>query len=259
VRRALAGALALLVLGGCTTVRRQSLQDELKQLEADQRAGGDATALAPRFDGVATRALADARAERADPATAVFLYALAAEAAWQGGPAGGQILTESSNEGAAACAKLPAKSASAPRDCTIVRAAYPLGVYEDLLRQLRPLVAQRDALRAETPRKRLPASDRAVVERLYDGFETQTEKLGRIRDDLAAEGVRKELTDWVDRARRPVYCGAAQAASLSLDVDGTSLGGSGDLSARKSALRRDVERTQGAIDCRTAPQSVALP
>src|SRR4029453_239831 len=131
--------------------------------------------------------------------------------------------------------------------------------YEDLLRQLRPLVAQRDALRAETPPKRLPAADRAVVERLYDGFETQTEKLGQIRDDLAAEGVRKELTDWVDRARRPVYCGAVQAASLSLDVERTSLGSTGDLSARKATLRRDVERTQGAIDCRTAPQSVLLP
>jgi hypothetical protein len=219
----------------------------------------DPVALQPRFGAVAARAIGDARADRSDPANAVWLYALAAGAAWQAGPGGAQALVESTAEGAAACSKLPAKDASAPRDCTIVRAAYPLGVYEDLLRQLRPLVARRDALRAETPPKRLPAGERPVVDRLYQGFETQVEKLGRIRDDLAAEGVRAELCNWVDRARRPVYCGAAAAASLSLDVEGTTLGGPGDLSTRKAALRREVERTQGAIDCRTVPPGVEVP
>ncbi len=257
--RRVAGVAALLLVTGCATMQRQGLQDDLKQLETERRAGAEQSALQPRFGAVAARALTDARAERSDPANAVFLYGLAAEAAWQAGPAGAQMLVDSSTEGATACSKLPAKDASAPRDCTIVRAAYPIGVYEDLLRQLRPLVVRRDALHAATPPQRLPASDGSLVERLYQGFETQAEKLGRIRDDLAAEGVRAELCNWVDRARRPVYCGAATAASLSLDVQGTSLGGPGDLSARKAALRRDVERTQGAIDCRTETPAVALP
>ena len=51
MRRA-AGIAALLLVTGCATMQRQSLQDELKQLETQRRAGAEQSALQPRFGAV---------------------------------------------------------------------------------------------------------------------------------------------------------------------------------------------------------------
>jgi hypothetical protein len=258
--RVFGGLLIALAVAGCTAHRLKGDDDQLVELNrqcaaVDQR--GDPTPCRQRYEQLAAAALAEGRKSGADVLTRVAFYRVAATAAFDAGPLGTQTLTESTDEGTQACEQLPQKDASAPRDCALIRLAFPLGVTAELSRRLDDVIRARDALRKTNPSAQLPASDLPTVLALYDGFETQFDKVSALRAHLG-DAAPDQLMVYEDDQRRAIYCWALEAYSVAFDVTGTTPASLAQLTARKTALRQRAEQSLGVIDCRsTRPIAVA--
>jgi hypothetical protein len=259
--RLLTCLLAALVLTGCAAHRLNDLDDQLADLNHQCAASDqqhDLASCQQRYEQLAGQALADARNASADPLTRLAFYRVAATGAFDAGPLGAETVSAATNEGIQVCEKLPQQDGSAPRDCAVIRLAYPLAVAADLSRTLNQLIAQRDALRQTNPAAQLPASDLQGVLGLYDWFQTEFDKVSWIRGKLTDPGVSDQLKAYVDDQRRAIYCWALKAYSVAFDVEGTTPASLAQLTTRKTALRQRAEESLGAIDCRTAP-AIAFP
>jgi hypothetical protein len=260
-RRRLFCLLAALVIGACTAHRLNDLDAQLTDL--DRQCGADeqrrdVDSCRQRYEALAEQALADARGA-SDPLTRLAFDRVSATAAFHAGPLGAKTVSESTNEGTQLCKELPQQDASAPRDCALIRLAYPLAVSADLARSLTVLLTKLDALRQTNPAAQLPASDLPAVLSLYDWFQTEFDKVSWVRSKLTDPGVSEQLKAYVDDQRRAIYCWALKAYSLAFDVEGTTPASLSALTTRKTALRSRAEDSLGAIDCQTAPALAVLP
>jgi hypothetical protein len=252
-RRALLFALSL-GLGACAaTVAVDKADKELlalqRQKAAEQQRHADVSPLQQQLGQQAKDALAAARQVTGD--AAVQWYRIAAVASAEAGPAGGSTLFDSVSGGEQACEALPNKDASQPRDCGLIRLSLPVGVAEDLSSKLAALEAQRGS-------GQLPAGDLEQVTRLYDGFETQADKVEAVREGMTSAGVPAALKATADGYRRAIYCWAVKAYSLAFDVQGSTPASLAGLTARKTALRTRTEGALGPIHCDALPPPPAL-
>lgn len=249
-RIALVVALAIV---GCAARTLDTIDSQLRNLHAECGAAAPTSSCQQRYATLATQALADARGASADPPMRVAFYRAAAVASFEAGPLGSQTVIESTDEGTQACQGLPQQDASAPRDCAVLRLMLPLAVADDLSRKVTALVSKRDALRQGNPAARLPASDLPTVLNLYDGLETQLDKVSAVSATLTDPPVPAQLRTYADDQRRAVYCWAMKAYSVAFDVQGVTPASMAETTARKTAMRTEIERSLGVIDCRSTP------
>ena len=257
------GVLTAMLIGGCATHQLNDFDTQLAGLDGEcATAGGQDGELAAcrqRYEQLATQALAGARGAGADPLKRLAFYRVAAIGAFDAGPLGAQTVSATTNEGSKLCNELPKRDASAPRDCAIVRLAYPLAASVDLARTLTELIAKRDELRRASPGAQLPAADLPGVLKLYEWFQTEFDNVSWVRTKLTDAGISGQLPAAVDDQRRAIYCWAVKAYELAFDVEGTTPASLAQLTTRRTALRRRAEDSLGPIDCQTTPATIALP
>ena len=251
-------------LVGCFDARRLKRLDEgLKPCVSQARSStGADNACQTSVAKIAQESLAAARETRGDPAMTVSFYRVAAVASVEAGPLGSSTLPQAADEGAAACDRLPQKDASAPRDCSLIRLALPLGVGRELAAQTQEFIAKRDrngSGAGTAGRGTLPASDSRAVRNLFDGFEVQTQKVCDVASTMPRPLLPPKFVQNVAGIQRSFYCWTSKTYSLVFDVDGESDVTTTTLAQRKQALRQLVEGQVGPIDCRTVPSDVPVP
>lgn len=251
--RACLAVVVVLATAGCTARGLNTIDAQLSSLNTECSEAVTNAACQQRYATLATQALADARQASADPPMSVALYRAAAVASFEAGPLGSQTVFASTDEGTQTCQRLPQQDASAPRDCAVLRLMLPLAVADDLSHKVTTLVSKRDALRQTAPTAQLPASDLPVVLNLYDGLEAQLAKVSAVSASLTDPPVPGQLITYAHDQRRAVYCWALKAYSVAFDVQGVTPASMAETTARKTAMRTDIERSLGVIDCRTNP------
>lgn len=246
-------ALAL-ALSGCSGMELSRLDGQLHVLHSEKvelvRANRETVSVDGALAALATQATA-AAAQATDQQNRVAFYRVAAVAAWQAGDAGASSVLAISDAGAAACDRLPQGDRAAPRDCSLIRLAAPLAVQDDLARAL--IGFQREL--AASGRPQLPASDHTPVQGLFDGFETQFDKVSTIRGGLADLDVPAAFTSKTDRQRVIMYCNAVKAWSLSADVEGATLGSFTAMADRKKQMANRLAASGQPTDCTAAQAS----
>jgi hypothetical protein len=258
----LAWVVASLV--GCVGPHKlKDFDDGLNACMPDLRTASGGGACRTRVAKIAQDALAEARQPRSDQAMTVSFYRVAAVASAEAGPLGTATLPPAADEGASACDRLPQKDASAPRDCTLVRLAMPLGVGRELASQATALIAKRDgngAAAGGAVHGKLPASDARAARDLFSGFEAQTKKVCDVASTMPRPLLAPEFVKSVEGMQRALYCWTSKSYSLVLDVQDETLDTTTALAQRKQALRQLVEgQLGGAIDCRTVAADVSVP
>lgn len=249
---------------GCVDARRLNRLDGalkpcMSQLRSSTGGGNDCQASIAK---TARESLAAARETRSDQAMTVSFYRIAAVGSVEAGPLGSSTLPQAADEGAAACDRLPQKDASAPRDCSLIRLALPLGVGRELAAQTQELIAKRDRNgigAGAAGRGTLPASDSGAVRNLFGGFEAQTQKACDVASTMPRPLLAPAFVQNVTGIQRALYCWTSKTYSLVFDVDGESDATTTTLAQRKQALRQLVEGEVGTIDCRTVASDVTVP
>ena len=231
----------VLVATGCAGANLDSLDTRLRDLSKQNTAAAQ-TQLAT----LAGEAQADAKAST-DPKNRVAFYRVAAVAAWQAGPAGETLVLPITDEGAAACDALPAKDASAPRDCSLIRLAAPLATQDALTRKL--MIIQRQTGSSG----KLPPAQLAPVQQLFDGLETQFDKVSGLRGGVFALDLPEDFKARTDRERVIIYCNGVKAWSLYGDVEGAPAATFNAMAQRKKQMTDRLEADGVATDCRTIP------
>jgi hypothetical protein len=261
MRRSSTWLLAGWALGAaaCATVEHahglNDLDGQLLQLRTSTATDADASRAK-----IAANALSTAQAMRPakpeEQLDQVGWYRLAAVASVEAHGLGAKTLGPSSDGGGSACDALPSKDASAPRDCTLVRIAFPIGVVQDLDGKAATLTAKRDTVRAAG--QKLGPDDLATVNRLFDGYQSELTRVGRIAAGLPP-GLDTRFTQSVDDDQRAIYCRLPTMIRTALAVDGQNQDTVQPLSNRKDAARQQLEPRLGAIDCLNPGGAVALP
>ncbi len=231
----------VLVAGGCAGANLDSLDTKLRDLSRQNTATAQ-TQLA----SLAVEAQADAKAST-DPKNRVAFYRVAAVAAWQAGPAGESLVLPITDEGTAACDALPAKDASAPRDCSLIRLAAPLATQDALTRKLMKIQGQVGSS------GKLPPAQLEPLRQLFDGLESQFEKVSGLRGGVFALDVPVDFKSRTDRERLIIYCNGVKAWSLYGDVDGAPAATFNAMAQRKKQMTDRLEADGVATDCRTIP------
>lgn len=231
----------VLVASGCAGASLDSLDSKLRDLSKQNTAANQA-----QLAALAAEAQADAKATP-DPKNRVAFYRVAAVAAWQAGPAGESLVLPITDEGAAACDALPAKDAAAPRDCSLIRLAAPLATQDALTRKL--MIIQRQA----GPSGKLPAAQLEPVQQLFDGLETQFDKVSGLRGGVFALDLPEDFKARTDRERLIIYCNGVKAWSLYGDVEGAPAATFDAMAQRKKQMTDRLEADGVATDCRTIP------
>jgi len=189
----------------------------------------------------------DAAQETTDAKDRVAYYRIAAVAAWQAGSFGQGAVLPISVAGAEACAALPAQDQSAPRDCSLIRLAAPLAVQDDLARDLIKLQHQLPP----TPGAKLPATDFAPLQKMFDQFETQFNKVSVIRAGFSNLDLPSKFTVGTDRRWLIIFCNAVKAWSLSGDVEDAPMVAFNDMAQRKKKMGDRLAADGVTNDCRT--------
>jgi hypothetical protein len=231
----------VLVASGCAGANLDSLDTKLRDLSRQNTATAQ-TQLAT----LAVEAQADAKAST-DPKNRVAFYRVAAVAAWQAGPAGESLVLPIADEGTAACDALPTKDASAPRDCSLIRLAAPLATQDALTRKLMKIQSQVGS------NGKLPSAQLEPLQQLFDGLETQFEKVSGLRGGVFALDVPEDFKSRTDRERLIIYCNGVKAWSLYGDVDGAPAATFNAMAQRKKQMTDRLEADGVATDCRTIP------
>jgi hypothetical protein len=231
----------VLVASGCAGANLDSLDTRLRDLSRQNTATAQ-TQLAT----LAAETQADAKAST-DPKNRVAFYRVAAVAAWQAGPAGESLVLPITDEGTAACDALPTKDASAPRDCSLIRLAAPLATQDALTRKLMKIQSQ------VGPNGKLPSAQLEPLQQLFDGLETQFEKVSGLRGGVFALDVPEDFKSRTDRERLIIYCNGVKAWSLYGDVDGAPAATFNAMAQRKKQMTDRLEADGVATDCRTIP------
>src|SRR5215813_2983963 len=117
---------------------------------------------------------------------------------------------------------------------------------DDLARQL-------TTLQRHTSGGKLPNADLQPVQGVFDGLETQFDKVSTIRAEVVTLDVPNDFKLRTDRQRLIVYCNAVKAWSLYGDVDGASLDTFNALAQRKKQMTDRLEVDGIATDCRAIP------
>jgi hypothetical protein len=238
--RALVLAVAL-VSSGCAGASLDSLDTKLRDLSKQNTAAAQAQLVT-----LAGEAQADAKAST-DPKNRVAFYRVAAVAAWQAGPAGESLVLPITDEGTTACDALPARDAAAPRDCSLIRLAAPLATQDALTRKLMKIQGQVGSS------GKLPAAQLEPLQQLFDGLETQFEKVSGLRGGVFALDVPEDFKSRTDRERLIIYCNGVKAWSLYGDVDGAPAATFNAMAQRKKQMTDRLEADGVATDCRTIP------
>ena len=238
--RALALAIAL-IASGCAGASLDSLDTKLKDLSKQ-----DTEASQAQLATLAGEARADAKAST-DAKNRVAFYRVAAVAAWQAGPAGESLVLPITDEGAAACDALPGKDAAAPRDCSLIRLAAPLATQDALTRKLVKIQGQVGA------NGKLPPTQLEVLQQLFDGLETQFEKVSGLRGGVFSLDVQEDFKARTDRERLIIYCNSVKAWSLYGDVEGAPIATFNAMAQRKKQMTDRLEQDGVATDCRAIP------
>jgi hypothetical protein len=238
--RALVLAVGL-VASGCAGASLDSLDTKLRDLSKQNTAAAQAQLVT-----LAGEAQADAKAST-DPKNRVAFYRVAAVAAWQAGPAGESLVLPITDEGTTACDALPARDASAPRDCSLIRLAAPLATQDALTRKLMKIQGQVGSS------GKLPAAQLEPLQQLFDGLETQFEKVSGLRGGVFALDVPEDFKSRTDRERLIIYCNGVKAWSLYGDVDGAPAATFNAMAQRKKQMTDRLEADGVATDCRTIP------
>jgi hypothetical protein len=231
----------VLVASGCAGANLDSLDTKLRDLSRQNTATAQ-TQLAT----LAVEAQADAKAST-DPKNRVAFYRVAAVAAWQAGPAGESLVLPIADEGTAACDALPTKDASAPRDCSLIRLAAPLATQDALTRKLMKIQSQVGS------NGKLPSAQLEPLQQLFDGLETQFEKVSGLRGGVFALDVPEDFKSRTDRERLIIYCNGVKAWSLYGDVEGAPAATFNAMAQRKKQMTDRLEADGVATDCRTIP------
>jgi len=231
---------AVLAVGACAAGSKLDTLDSQLGTLSKENTEASRTKLA----ALASQAQADAKSS--DGVNRVAFYRVAAVSAWQAGAAGQSQVLPITDEGIAACDALPAKDKSAPRDCALIRLAAPLAVQDDLTRQLA-------TLQGHAAGGKLPNADLQRVQGVFDGLETQFDKVSTIRAEVVTLDVPNDFKLRTDRQRLIVYCNAVKAWSLYGDVDGASLDTFNALAQRKKQMTDRLEVDGIATDCRAIP------
>ncbi len=231
----------VLVAGGCAGANLDSLDTKLRDLSKQNTAATQA-----QLATLAGEAQADAKAST-DPKNRVAFYRVAAVAAWQAGPAGESLVLPITDEGTAACDALPAKDASAPRDCSLIRLAAPLATQDALTRKLMKIQGQVGSS------GKLPPAQLEPLRQLFDGLESQFEKVSGLRGGVFALDVPVDFKSRTDRERLIIYCNGVKAWSLYGDVDGAPAATFNAMAQRKKQMTDRLEADGVATDCRTIP------
>ena len=232
---------AALVTSGCAGASLDSLDTKLRDLSKQNTEAAQAQLVT-----LAGEAQADAKAST-DPKNRVAFYRVAAVAAWQAGLAGESLVLPITDEGTAACDALPARDASAPRDCSLIRLAAPLATQDALTRKLMKIQEQVGSS------GKLPAAQLAPLQQLFDGLETQFEKVSVLRGRVFALDVPEDFKSRTDRERLIIYCNGVKAWSLYGDVDGAPAATFNAMAQRKKQMTDRLEADGVATDCRTIP------
>ncbi|HEX6775060.1 MAG TPA: hypothetical protein VF238_04385 [Methylomirabilota bacterium] len=238
--RALVLAVAL-VASGCAGASLDSLDGKLRDLSKQNTPANQA-----QLAALAAEAQADAKASP-DPKNRVAFYRVAAVAAWQAGPAGETLVLPITDEGAAACDALPATDASAPRDCSLIRLAAPLATQDALTRKLMIIQGQAGSS------GKLPPAQLEPVQQLFDGLETQFDKVSGLRGGVFALDLSEDFKARTDRERLIIYCNGVKAWSLYGDVEGAPGATFNAMAQRKKQMTDRLEADGVATDCRTIP------
>ena len=231
----------LLVASGCAGANLDSLDTKLRDLSKQNTAATQA-----QLATLAGEAQADAKGST-DPKNRVAFYRVAAVAAWQAGPAGESLVLPITDEGMAACDALPAKDASAPRDCSLIRLAAPLATQDALTRKLMKIQGQVGSS------GKLPPAQLEPLRQLFDGLESQFEKVSGLRGGVFALDVPEDFKSRTDRERLIIYCNGVKAWSLYGDVDGAPAATFNAMAQRKKQMTDRLEADGVATDCRTIP------
>jgi hypothetical protein len=248
-----------MALAGCPPVQRSAtlneLDGKLRVLSGSPAGNADADRAK-----IAAEALSTAKAIRpgtpAEQLEQVAWYRLAAVASVEAREQGEGTLGPSRDGGAAACDALPNEDASAPRDCTLVRLTFPIGVVQNLDRKAAPLLAKRDAARAAG--QKLEAADLPEIKRLFAGYDGELERLTKIAGALPA-GLDPRFAQSIGDDQRAIYCRLPTMISTALAVQGQDQDTVRPLWKRKDAARQALEPRLGAIDCMNPGRAVALP
>jgi hypothetical protein len=231
----------VLVASGCAGANLDSLDTKLRDLSKQNTAATQA-----QLATLAGEAQADAKAST-DPKNRVAFYRVAAVAAWQAGPAGESLVLPITDEGTAACDALPAKDASAPRDCSLIRLAAPLATQDALTRKLMKIQGEVGSS------GKLPPAQLEPLRQLFDGLESQFEKVSGLRGGVFALDVPVDFKSRTDRERLIIYCNGVKAWSLYGDVDGAPAATFNAMAQRKKQMTDRLEADGVATDCRTIP------
>ncbi len=210
---------AALVTSGCAGASLDSLDTKLRDLSKQNTEAAQAQLVT-----LAGEAQADAKAST-DPKNRVAFYRVAA----------------------VACDALPARDASAPRDCSLIRLAAPLATQDALTRKLMKIQEQVGSS------GKLPAAQLAPLQQLFDGLETQFEKVSGLRGRVFALDVPEDFKSRTDRERLIIYCNGVKAWSLYGDVDGAPAATFNAMAQRKKQMTDRLEADGVATDCRTIP------
>jgi hypothetical protein len=252
--------LVAAVAVACTQIPRGTRLNQLDAQLRDLHASPGDGASAERAK-IAAEALATARSmrpskpeERQDQ---IAWYRLAAVASVEARADGTATLDASAREGGAACDALPGGDPSAPRDCTLVRLAYPLGVTHALDRRASALETKRDA--ARTAGTKLGPPDLREAQQLFDGYESELGRVSAIAAKMPRQQLPPAFVASVETDECALYCRMAPVIRSALAVDGQSQDTVQPLVRRKEAARRTLEARLGVIDCRTRNNTVALP
>jgi hypothetical protein len=231
----------VLVASGCAGANLDSLDTKLRDLSKQNTAATQA-----QLATLAGEAQADAKAST-DPKNRVAFYRVAAVAAWQAGPAGESLVLPITDEGTAACDALPAKDASAPRDCSLIRLAAPLATQDALTRKLMKIQGEVGSS------GKLPPAQLEPLRQLFDGLESQFEKVSGLRGGVFALDVPVDFKSRTDRERLIIYCNGVKAWSLYGDVEGAPPTTFNAMAQRKKQMTDRLEADGVATDCRTIP------
>jgi hypothetical protein len=143
----LAAALVGAVLStSCGTVQSVGDSADILSFEKEwtglyQQLPTDPASVRPKLTSLSERAEAqgDAAASRNDLAKAVSFYRIAATSAWQAGPPRDTAVLTLQQKGSAACAKLPQRDASQPRDCALIKMTPSLATLDAKARKVEEL------------------------------------------------------------------------------------------------------------------------
>jgi len=180
-------------------------------------------------------------------------YRVAAVAAWQADGAGAALMNPISTQGIAACAALPAKDNTAPRDCTLIRIAGPMALQDELT--AKQLAVRKQA--EQSSNGKLPASDLPQLRQLLEGYVAASTQLAAVRQGARGLDSPQTLLEQTDRQRLIIYCNAVETFGLMGRIEGMTFaqlaGERPPLDAIKASLQDDAIDISGPDTCRVSP------